>query len=110
MLDNTTAQALAIIITALGGPALLISFGRSIFKWWSGRSGRERQHNKDIINDLRNTEDRADEEAIIKRKALEYASELRRQLVEAGLEPLPWPTHINKRPRRTGETDSPENR
>jgi hypothetical protein len=91
VIDNSTAQALAIIITALGGPVLLISVGRSIFKWWTGRSGRERQRNRDIIDDLRTTEDRADDEAMLKRKAMEYASVLRRQLTEAGIEPTSWP-------------------
>lgn len=91
MIDDATAQALAILITALGGPALLISVGRSIFKWWTGRSGRERQHNRDIVSDLRATEDRADYEAMLKRKSMEYASLLRRQMTEAGIEPASWP-------------------
>lgn len=90
MIDDATARGLAILITALGGPALLISLGRSIFKWWTGRAGRERKRNRDIVDDLRTCEERADHEATLKRKALEYASKLIRQLNEAGVTPVKW--------------------
>lgn len=111
MIDDVTARSLAILITAIGGPTLLISLGRSIFKWYTGRSGRERQRNRDLIDDIRSAEDRADDEAISKRKALEYASELRRQLNEAGVTPLPWPINTDRsstQPRKTKTRREPK--
>lgn len=100
MLDEPTARAFAIVITAVGGPALLISLGRTINKWWTGRSDLERQRNKEILTDLQSMEYRANQEASLKRNALEYASELRRQLTEAGLTPLPWPNSISMNSKR----------
>lgn len=104
MIDEATAKALAILITAFGGPALLISLGRTIWKWWTGRSARERTRNRDIVADLRSAEDRADDEAVLKRKALEYCSVLRRQLLDAKIAPAPWPeglTAYRRAPRKT---------
>ena len=105
MITDSAAQALAIVITAIGGPTLLLSLGRTIFKWWTGRSGRERQHNRDIIDDLRSTEGRADDEAVLRRNALDYASELRLQLTEAGIRPLPWPDGMNHRRSKSRPTE-----
>jgi hypothetical protein len=100
MFDEATARALAIIITALGGPALLVSFGRTIWKWWTGRTARERGRNNDLVAKAKAAEARADEEATLKRKAMEYASLLRRQLLEAGTTPHPWPEGLSTRPHR----------
>lgn len=91
MIDEPTARALSILLTALGIPALLLSFGRSLWKWWTGRSNRERIKNNDIVARLRKAEEEREREAVEKRQALEYASRLRRQLIEKGIEPAPWP-------------------
>lgn len=107
MLDEPTARAVAILVTALGVPALLASLGRSVWKWWTGRAGRERARNNDIVARLREAEMRADSEALEKRWALEYASALRRQLIEKGVRPEPWPSNVGNirrdapEPRRT---------
>lgn len=92
MIDEPTARALALLIAALGIPALLVSLGRSLWKWWTGRAGRERMQNKTLIEER----DQADRD---RRKALEYASLLRRQLNEAGVRPLAWPDGLDARPR-----------
>lgn len=91
MIDEPTARALSILLTALGIPALLLSFGRSLWKWWTGRSNRERIKNNDLVARLRKAEEEREREAVEKRQALEYASRLRRQLIEKGIEPAPWP-------------------
>lgn len=90
-MDEATARALAIILTALGIPALLVSLGRSLWKWWTGRAARERVANNDLVSKLRRAEAEQENEARDKRQALEYASRLRRQLIERGIEPAPWP-------------------
>lgn len=99
-MDEATARAISYIIVALGGPALLISFGRTIWKWWTGRTTRERGRNNDLVSKINRAEDRAEEEASRKRKALEYASLLRRQLTEAGINPYPWPEGLSARSHR----------
>lgn len=104
MLDEATARALSLIITAIGGPALLISAGRSLWKWWTGRAGRERSKNKQLVDDR-------EHEAAQRRKTEEYASRLRRQMFEAGVEPEEWPEELTvpraprKRPRQTGAAE-----
>jgi hypothetical protein len=82
-------QAISTVIVALGGPALLLSLGRHVWKLWTGRAGRERERNRSI-----------DEEMARRRKALEYASLLRRQLTEAGITPEPWPDGLGSSRRR----------
>lgn len=106
MLDEPTARAAAIIVTALGIPALLASLGRSVWKWWTGRAGRERARNNDLVSRLRDAEVRADSEALEKRRALEYASLLRRQLIEAGKDPAPWPDSVGVVRREEGRRPS----
>ncbi len=91
MIDEATARAIAIILTALGIPALLVSLGRSLWKWWTGRAGRERIKNNDLLARVRKAEEQRDAEADDARSALEYAARLRRQLIEAGIEPVNWP-------------------
>jgi hypothetical protein len=87
--DPTFLQAIAGIITALGGGTLLLSFGRTIWKWFTGRAGRERERNRSI-----------DEEMEMRRRALDYAQQLRGQLFEAHIQPLPWPDGLGA-PRRS---------
>lgn len=87
--DPTFLQAVAALITALGGGTVLVSLGRTLWKWWTGRAARERERNLSL-----------DEEMSLRRRALEYASQLRRQLNEAGIEPLPWPDGLGSTSRR----------
>lgn len=94
--DPAFLQAVAAVIAALGGGTLLGSFIRTIWKWWTGRAGRERARNLSI-----------DQEMAMRRRALEYASQLRRQLTEAGIEPVPWPEGLgtSRRGRRAAEKE-----
>lgn len=84
-----TSEQIATIITALGGPLLLLSLGRTIYTTWKNRGTRAAQRRRTI--------EAADAD---KRKALEYASALRRQLTEAGIRPEPWPKELGRPPRR----------
>lgn len=81
-------QWIATIITALGGPLLLLSLGRTIYTTWKTRGTRRAQRARTI--------EAAEAD---KRKALEYASQLRRQLTEAGIRPEPWPKELGRAPR-----------
>lgn len=94
-MDEATARALVILLTALGIPALLASLGRSLWKWWTGRAGRERAKNNDLVARLHRSQESEERQAIQTRKALEYASRLRRQLIENGFEPVPWPDDLS---------------
>lgn len=94
MIDEATARAIAIILAALGIPALIASLGRSIWKWWTGRAGRERGRNNDLVSRLHRAERHSDMEAVERRLAMEYASRLRRQLIENGIEPTEWPESL----------------
>ena len=108
MIDEPTARAIAIILTVLGVPALLASLLRSLWKWWTGRAGRERAYNIGLARRLEDAEIRAAQEAASKRKALEYASELRRQLAEAGKRPVPWPKGLGSPRDRRRSPDTKE--
>jgi hypothetical protein len=97
--DPTFLQAVAAIMTALGGGTLLTSLGRTIWKWTTGRAGRERDRNRSI-----------DEEMEMRRRALDYAQQLRGQLYEAHIQPLPWPDGLGapqRRSRSAAEKEKP---
>lgn len=98
--------------------ALVVIVPKVIDGWQANRSGRaqrEREHNRSIIEAARRAEaarDHAEEErdeareqrdraevdlhdmATKARKISEYASRLRRQMYEAGLEPEGWPDDL----------------
>jgi len=91
------------VITALlgtgGGSVLIIQLVKGIRGWVSGRAGRDRERDATVENQRINAiaeRDRAWEDlaaAIVDtRKAHEYSSQLRRQLFEAGIPPIDWPT------------------
>lgn len=83
-----TTEGIAQVIVALGGPLLLLSAGRTLYTTWKNRGNRQAQRRRTIED--------ADAD---KRKALEYASVLRRQLTEAGIRPEPWPEGLGTQPR-----------
>ena len=92
------AQDLVTLIGAGGGGAVFLALINGVIKWLSGASSRERQKNTDLISQRRKAieeKDRAEEErddADRRRRIIsEYASSLRRQLLENGLTPLEWP-------------------
>ncbi|CAD5999166.1 hypothetical protein [Agreia sp. COWG] len=104
-----TAQLIVSLLGAGGGGAVLIALVNGIMKQLSGAAGRERVRNTSLeaqrvkaIEErdkaFRDREDAVadaalerDAEARKRRKTEEYASVLRRQLNEAGIEPAPWP-------------------
>lgn len=102
-----TSQLLVTVLGAGGGGAALLALINGLIKWLSGSSARERQRNTDIVSQRRvaieeretaNTErDQADRK---RRKSDEYASSLRRQLLENGITPLAWPDddHLTQNP------------
>lgn len=92
------AQQIVTLMASGGGGAALVALITGLVKWISGSSARERVRATDIITQRRNAINeriKADEhrnEADQKRRISdEYSSSLRRQLFEAGIEPLPWP-------------------
>ena len=95
------AQDLVTLMSAGGGGAALLALITGVTKWLSGASARERQKNTDLLAQRRKAIEERDEaekerdEADKKRRIIsEYASQLRRQLLENGLTPLEWPSEL----------------
>lgn len=95
-MDESTAQTLVTVATVLGIPSVLALITKGIWQQFTGRAGRERQRNSEYLARSIRDAERADIEAMKRRKTQEYASELRRQAIEEGFEPLPWPTDLDK--------------
>lgn len=95
-----TSQLLVTVLGAGGGGAALLALINGLIKWLSGSSARERQRNTDIVAQRRKAieeREEADTERDIadrkRRISDEYSSSLRRQLLEIGIEPHPWPNN-----------------
>lgn len=96
-MDNN-AQLLATVLSSLGIGGIITTVGQAIAKRITGAGERERLRNTDIrvqlseaLRDKEAADDRADREATKRRKFAEALSAARRQLIEAGLDPGPWP-------------------
>lgn len=92
------AQVLVTMLGAGGGGAVLLALINGLMKWISGASGREREKNTDLISQRQSAikdrdaaESERDEADRKRRITDEYASSLRRQLIENGLTPGAWP-------------------
>jgi hypothetical protein len=88
------AQTLVTVAIALGVPSVIALLGRGIYQQITGRAGRERARNSDYLARSVRDSERADLEAAKRRKTQEYASELRRQAIENGYEPIAWPEDL----------------
>lgn len=93
-----TTQLLVTLLGAGGGGAVLLATVNGLFKWLSGISAREREKNTGLISqrmsaiEERDAAEKERDEADKKRRlADEYASSLRRQLLENGIQPGAWP-------------------
>lgn len=93
-----TAQVLVTVLGAGGGGAALLALINGLMKWLSGSARREREKNTDLVTQRMEAieeRDRAfkerDEADVRRRVAYEYASSLRRQLIESGVTPHNWP-------------------
>lgn len=92
------AQLAVTLLGAGGGGAVLLALVNGVFKWLSGASAREREKNTGLISQRVSAIEERDEairerddEARKRRSADEYASSLRRQLLENGITPGEWP-------------------
>lgn len=96
-----TSQVLVTVLGAGGGGAALLALINGLIKWLSGSSARERQKNTDLVSQRRNAIEERDEAMkdrdvsdVNRRLTEEYASTLRRMLLENGIQPDPWPTKV----------------
>lgn len=92
------AQLVATILGAGGGGAVILTLIKGLVKWLTGFAGRERARNTSLeaqriaaVRERDQANDRTDVANVKRRMAEEYASRLRRQLIEAGLTPGDWP-------------------
>lgn len=93
-----SAQLIVAFMGAGGGGAVALALVTGIIKWISGASGRERARNTDLVSQrVKAVEERdaaiaeRDNHDVRRRQTAEYASRLRRQLMENGITPEPWP-------------------
>lgn len=93
-----SAQLIASLLGAGGGGAVLLALTNGLVKWLSGASGRERIRNTDLetqraaaVEERDAAVARADTADLRRRLTAEYASRLRRQLIENGVTPEDWP-------------------
>jgi len=96
-MDDATSLIVA-LLGAGGGGAVLLAGIKGFITWLSGSAGRERDKNTNLIAQRSNAiadrdlaEKERDEADKKRRDAYEYASSLRRQLIENGISPQPWP-------------------
>jgi hypothetical protein len=92
------AQLIVALMASGGGGAALLALVTGIIKWLSGASARERLRNADLetqrliaIEERTKAEKERDEADTKRRIALEYASQLRGQLLQNGITPGAWP-------------------
>lgn len=104
-MDNN-AQVLVTVLSSLGVGGILSVIGQAIAKRITGAAEREKLRNTDVrvqlseaLRDKDAADDRADKEAATRRKFAEALSAARRQLIEAGLNPGPWPGENEKNER-----------
>lgn len=97
------AQQIVTLMTAGGGGAALLALITGLTKWLSGASARELEKNTNLVAQRRaaiKERDEADaerDEADRKRRiSNEYASKLRRIMIENGLEVPDWPIDSHK--------------
>ena len=95
-MDGT--QAVVALLGAGGLGAALLALVNGLIKWLNGSYGRQRSRSADLVvqrNDAYaravEAEERAEGEALHRRRLAEYASELRRLLIEAGHDPRDLP-------------------
>lgn len=95
----TTTQVLIALLTSAGIGAAIVEFVKGVIKWLSGGATREKERNTSLISQRRHAieerdeaNERGDREAARRRKADEYASKLRRMLIENGINPGKWYT------------------
>lgn len=102
------AQLIVALMASGGGGAALLALVTGIVKWLSGASARERLRNADLetqrllaIEERIKAEKERDEADKKRRIALEYASQLRGQLLQNGITPGAWPADqtVPHRPR-----------
>jgi hypothetical protein len=91
-------MTIAEIITALVGTAGIGLLIPKIIEGWnawrSGKAAREKASNRSALSRLDNETQRADDEASFRRRLEEYASGLRRMLIQLGVPEdklPPWP-------------------
>ena len=97
-----TTQVVVALLGSAGGGAFLVALVNGAVKYFNGTAGRERVRNitlKEQRNeawaDAERERERADREAHNRRITEEYASQLRRDCTEHGMnvdELRPWPT------------------
>lgn len=90
------AQTIVTIAGAIGLPAILYLVARGLYQQVTGRAARERARNSDYLARSIRDSERADISDITKRKALEYASQLRGEMLEKGITPTAWPEDLDR--------------
>ncbi|MGO4143809.1 hypothetical protein AB4Y77_01880 [Paenarthrobacter sp. YAF11_1] len=99
-----TNQLLATVFTTLGTSGALLWLVKGAVKFFDGTAGRERIRNKSMKDQRNEERDRAEREALNRRRTEEYASRLRRFCTEEhGTDPDEFPRwpQLVKEPKQT---------
>lgn len=75
-----------------GVGAFLLALANGIIKWLSGASARERRKNTNLVTQRKSAVNERDIADKKRRIIAEYASSLRQQLKENGIDPHKYPT------------------
>ena len=95
----TPAEVATAVVLALGGATIIPKLVDGIRAWKTGRAKEEKLENRTALGRLADAERRRDDEANFRRRLEEYASSLRRMLLELGVpeNKIPeWPTRQRK--------------
>ena len=98
-----TAQTLVTVFSSTAVMGVLTIIVQALIKYANGSAGREKARNTDIRTQLANAvleaekaRDDRDDADTRRRKTAEYASALRRQLIENGHTPAAWPEDLGE--------------
>jgi hypothetical protein len=94
--STDVAQTLVTLAEWVGGPAIGAAIARGVYRQITGRAARDRARDTSAETQRQKAVTERDRYDSARRKALEYASRLRGDLSEHGLDPGPWPTDLDR--------------
>lgn len=109
-MESPLVQGFLNFLIAGGTASVLYTAGRGFWRWATGRAGRERIRTRTIADERDMARNERDDEFDYRIILQEYASVLRRMLIERGFEAVipPWPQNPandeKRRPRDNNES------
>jgi hypothetical protein len=95
MTQAELSQAIFALLGTGGGLALIFQAVRAIVKWMAGSEARRQLRRRSAEQQIAEARDERDKADSYRRVIAEHASRWRRMLLEAGIDPGPWPENPN---------------